>query len=136
MKSKDHTTSELWDFQTRDPSAVHGAYYVDGQCLDCDLCRETAPGIFGRNDAEGQSVVVRQPETQDEIRAVEEAVRCCCTEAIHSDGLSFDWISHPGFPTWSTMSERERFEFTQQEARIRGRGPACGCHATENTKNG
>jgi ferredoxin len=136
MKSEDHTKSELWDFQTRDPSAVHGAYYITGQCVDCDLCRETAPAIFGRNDTEAHSVVIRQPQTQDEIRAVEEAVRCCCTEAIQSDGLSFDWDSHPAFPAWSTMSEIDRVEFARQEARIRRRDQSCGCHSTKQTKNG
>ena len=23
---------------------VTGKFYVDNQCIDCDLCRETAPG--------------------------------------------------------------------------------------------
>ena len=29
-----------------------GRYYVDSQCIDCDLCRETAPANFIRNDEE------------------------------------------------------------------------------------
>ena len=29
---------------------VAGAFYVDDQCIDCDLCRETAPASFKRND--------------------------------------------------------------------------------------
>ena len=30
-----------------------GKYYVDNQCIDCDLCRETAPANFKRNDDGG-----------------------------------------------------------------------------------
>ena len=30
-----------------------GKYYVDTQCIDCDLCRETAPDNFTRQDDEG-----------------------------------------------------------------------------------
>ena len=29
---------------------VNGKFYVDDQCIDCDLCRETAPANFQRND--------------------------------------------------------------------------------------
>ena len=27
-----------------------GEFYVDEECIDCDLCREIAPAIFHRND--------------------------------------------------------------------------------------
>ena len=29
---------------------VPGKFYVDDQCIDCDLCRETAPANFTRSD--------------------------------------------------------------------------------------
>src|SRR5260221_418912 len=38
-----------------------GRYYVDSQCIDCDLCRETAPANFMRNDEAGFSYVFQQP---------------------------------------------------------------------------
>ena len=31
------------------PGQTPGRYYVDTQCIDCDLCRETAPANFTRN---------------------------------------------------------------------------------------
>jgi hypothetical protein len=34
-----------------------GKFYVDQQCIDCDLCRETAPSFFTRNDEGGYSFV-------------------------------------------------------------------------------
>ena len=38
------------DIANRYPENVTGSYYVDNQCIDCDLCRETAPASFKRND--------------------------------------------------------------------------------------
>ncbi|MDP6336960.1 MAG: ferredoxin, partial [Verrucomicrobiota bacterium] len=34
-----------------------GKFYVDEECIDCDLCRETAPNCFNRNDDGGYSFV-------------------------------------------------------------------------------
>ena len=49
------------DPQKSVPENVAGRYYVDRTCIDCDLCRETAPANFVRNDDEGYSYVLRQP---------------------------------------------------------------------------
>ena len=38
-----------------------GKFYCDDQCLDCDLCRETAPANFTRSDDGGYSYVFKQP---------------------------------------------------------------------------
>ena len=32
---------------------TRGTFYVDEECIDCDLCREIAPTIFNRNDDGG-----------------------------------------------------------------------------------
>ena len=45
------------------PNAA-GKFYVDQQCIDCDLCRETAPGFFTRHDEGGYSYVHKQPTTE------------------------------------------------------------------------
>ncbi|MEM7697129.1 MAG: ferredoxin [Verrucomicrobiota bacterium] len=63
-----------------------GAYYVDDQCIDCDLCRETAPKNFTRNDYGGYSYVYKQPATAEEEALSEEAMDGCPVEAIGSDG--------------------------------------------------
>lgn len=65
---------------------VPGRYYVDSQCIDCDLCRETAPMVFARDDVTGFSFVHRQPSTPDEIALAEEALQGCPVEAIGNDG--------------------------------------------------
>lgn len=68
------------------PQNVPGRFYVDSQCIDCDLCRETAPSIFGRDDESGFSFVQRQPLTPEEIALAEEAIQGCPVEAIGNDG--------------------------------------------------
>lgn len=65
---------------------VTGVYYVDDQCIDCDLCRETAPANFTRNDDGGHSYVYKQPLSDDEKTLCQEAMEGCPVEAIGSDG--------------------------------------------------
>jgi ferredoxin len=65
-----------------------GEFYVDDQCIDCDLCRETAPANFKRDDDGGHSYVFKQPETDEERKLCEEALAGCPVEAIGSDGDS------------------------------------------------
>ena len=80
----------LADFKNRTQENIPGKVYVTWQCLDCELCRETAPTIFTRHDEEGYSYVMKQPETSEEFNQVQECVEGCCTEAIHDDGDEFD----------------------------------------------
>lgn len=70
----------------KQPGSAPGAYYVDTQCIDCDVCRDTAPDFFMRNDDEGFSYVFAQPTTPDEIELCEEALQSCPVDAIGNDG--------------------------------------------------
>ncbi len=63
-----------------------GAFYVDSSCIDCDMCRETAPASFRRNDEIGFSIVYRQPVTPEEIAQAIDAMEGCPTESIGDDG--------------------------------------------------
>ena len=63
-----------------------GKFYVDQQCIDCDLCRETAPAFFTRYDEGGYSFVFKQPATDEEIALCMEALEGCPVEAIGNDG--------------------------------------------------
>jgi ferredoxin len=65
---------------------VDGAWYVDTNCIDCDLCRQTAPDNFERNEDEGYSYVHKQPESEDELQACQDAMEECPVEAIGDDG--------------------------------------------------
>lgn len=68
------------------PQNILGRFYVDASCIDCDICRSTAPLFFRRDDEIGLSVVHRQPVTPDELALAEEAREGCPTESIGNDG--------------------------------------------------
>ncbi len=76
------------DKTLRFSSNVPGNYYVTEDCIDCDLCRETAPSSFQRDHAIGFSIVYRQPETTDDIQLAEDAMEACPADAIGNDGCS------------------------------------------------
>lgn len=63
-----------------------GQFYVDTQCIDCDLCRQTAPANFDRNQNGGYSFVKKQPTTPEEEAVCKEAMEGCPVEAIGNDG--------------------------------------------------
>ena len=65
---------------------VDGKFYVDEQCIDCDLCRETAPDNFTREEDGGYSYVYKQPENNQELELCIEAMEGCPVEAIGDDG--------------------------------------------------
>ena len=65
---------------------VPGKWYVDSNCIDCDVCRTTAPNNFAANEDEGYSFVSKQPANDEENAQMEEAMESCPTEAIGSDG--------------------------------------------------
>lgn len=73
------------DHAKRLPTNVPGNWYVDDNCIDCDLCRETAPTVFRRDDDNGNSFVFHQPDTEEELGLAEEARSGCPVEAIGND---------------------------------------------------
>ena len=67
------------------PDQAPGKYYVDSSCIDCDVCRTTAPNNFEANEDEGYSYVVKQPDNDEEEAQCEEALESCPVEAIGDD---------------------------------------------------
>ncbi|MBI4238985.1 MAG: ferredoxin [Deltaproteobacteria bacterium] len=65
---------------------VAGLFFVDSQCIDCNLCRDTAPANFKQHEAGGYSFVYKQPETDEERQQCQEALEACPVEAIGSNG--------------------------------------------------
>lgn len=63
-----------------------GKFYVDSQCIDCNLCRDTAPNNFKQNEEKGYSFVYKQPSTPEEEQQCQEAMEGCPVEAIGNDG--------------------------------------------------
>lgn len=89
MRSRRRRRVLAWDMATlseRLPENVPGRYYVDASCIDCDQCRAIAPEIFARNEANGLSVVAKQPLTAEELALADEALNACATASIGNDG--------------------------------------------------
>ncbi|MCB1215689.1 MAG: ferredoxin [Deltaproteobacteria bacterium] len=74
------------DKEDKLPNQPEGKFYVDSQCIDCNLCRETAPENFKRDDDNGYSFVYKQPEGEEEEKLCMEALESCPVEAIGNDG--------------------------------------------------
>jgi len=64
------------------PENVPGRYYVDSQCIDCDVCRDIAPDNFKREKGKRYSYVFKQPENRLEDSLLQEAIAACPVEAI------------------------------------------------------
>ena len=84
------------DLVNRYPDNISGKFYVDNQCIDCDLCRETAPQNFRRNDDGGYSFVYKQPSSDDEAAQCKEAMEGCPVEAIGNDGPDAEAVVSAG----------------------------------------
>jgi ferredoxin len=78
--------TKMADPNDKVPGQAPGRYFVDTQCIDCDLCRETAPANFTRNDGEGFSYVYKQPENDEEEALSKDAMDNCPVEAIGNEG--------------------------------------------------
>jgi glyoxylase-like metal-dependent hydrolase (beta-lactamase superfamily II)/ferredoxin len=61
---------------------VEGNYFVDSSCINCDTCREIAPSVF--TESNGYSIVLKQPETQEEIVQSNRAIIACPSGSIGS----------------------------------------------------
>jgi len=74
------------DIEDKYAGNVAGKFYVDEQCIDCDLCRETAPANFTRSEDGGYSFVFKQATTPEEEALCMEALEGCPVEAIGDNG--------------------------------------------------
>ena len=79
-------TKIMADIDEKNEKNVPGKFYVDSSCIDCDLCRESAPDFFARDEDEGLSYVSKQPSSADEIELCEEAMNGCPVNSIGDDG--------------------------------------------------
>ena len=64
------------------PDNVAGKFFVDRECIDCDLCRTTASENFARSAEGGYSFVSVQPSTPQEQADCEQAQAECPVDAI------------------------------------------------------
>lgn len=64
----------------RVPENVPGDFFVDSTCIDCDACRQIAPGVFG--EARTTSFVKAQPPSPAERKVALYALLSCPTGSI------------------------------------------------------
>jgi glyoxylase-like metal-dependent hydrolase (beta-lactamase superfamily II)/ferredoxin len=95
------------------PENVGGDFYVDDTCIDCDACRQIAPGVF--RDHGDQSSVYHQPETEEETRRALMSLVACPTGSIGATRRHNARIGIDAFPT--LISENVYFcGFTSEES--------------------
>src|SRR5262249_49415150 len=63
---------------------AEGEFFVDRSCIDCETCRQLAPGTFRRDARAGQSVVGAQPASEGEQQKALMALVACPTASIGS----------------------------------------------------
>ena len=57
------------------PTNVSGSFFVDATCINCDTCRQLAPGTF--HEVDDLSAVYRQPaQGQEQLQAYQALVAC------------------------------------------------------------
>jgi glyoxylase-like metal-dependent hydrolase (beta-lactamase superfamily II)/ferredoxin len=64
----------------RVPENVPGDFFVDSTCIDCDTCRQIAPGVYGQ--ASTTSFVKTQPNAESDRRIALQALLACPTGSI------------------------------------------------------
>ena len=74
------------DASDKNEENVSGSFYVDSQCIDCDMCRDSAPSFFKRSVENGYSYVYNQPSTEEDRTICEQALAECPVDAIGADG--------------------------------------------------
>lgn len=72
--------------QKRLSENVAGKFYIDSECINCELCVEIAPSFFKTESVSGNQYVYKQPTLPSEISKVKEAIDSCPTEAIGDNG--------------------------------------------------
>ena len=65
---------------------VPGKYYVDRECIFCNVCVYAAPKNFKISEDGTHDVVYKQPENEDEEDECQEAMDQCPVYAIGNDG--------------------------------------------------
>ncbi len=79
------------DVKKRVLENVTGEFFVDSTCIDCDTCRQLAPGIYAEDAGDRFPSSKTQPQTPEETRAATLALLACPTGSIgtlHANGSS------------------------------------------------
>jgi glyoxylase-like metal-dependent hydrolase (beta-lactamase superfamily II)/ferredoxin len=75
------------DRKKRLDTNVAGNFFVDATCINCDTCRQLAPGVF--EEIGDYSAVVRQPHGEEDLHRAYQALLACpvgCIGTVRSEG--------------------------------------------------
>ncbi len=68
------------------PQNAEGKFWIDQEiCVACQVCTGEAPENIRFDAAAGKSYVFKQPETDEELYSIREAVVLCPVEAPRED---------------------------------------------------
>jgi ferredoxin len=70
----------------RNNDNIRGKYYVDEQCIACELCATEAPHNFKMADDGAYAFCYKQPSNSAEEDACISAMSICPASAIGDDG--------------------------------------------------
>ena len=62
------------------------SFYVDRECIFCDVCVQAAPNNFAPSDDGDHDYVYKQPENEQELDECLDALEECPVYAIGDDG--------------------------------------------------
>jgi ferredoxin len=110
---------------TKYPENAPGVFYVNSDCVDCDLCANYAPENFQRKEPEGYYFVNKQPQTPEEEAVCLEALGICPVQAIWNNG---DGVERPESVQLQSRRElaREEREVDPADDEDRVDCPFCG----------
>jgi ferredoxin len=110
---------------TKYPENAPGVFYVNSDCVDCDLCANFAPNNFRRKEPEGYYHVCKQPTTPEEESQCLEALEICPVQAIWNNG---DGVERPESVQLQSRRElaREEREVDPADDEDRVDCPFCG----------
>ncbi len=64
-----------------------GDFYVEStECVTCGCCQSEAPSLFKYESSNGPSIVLKQPETDDEFSKMFSAISICMVDCIYYRG--------------------------------------------------
>ena len=84
------------DLKKRLSCNVEGEFFVDSTCIDCSVCREIAPSVFG--DGPDSACVVKQPEGEEELLPAFQSLISCPVGAIGTQRLKVPKSVYRSFP--------------------------------------
>jgi len=65
---------------------VPGKFYVNESCDGCGLCFSIAPDLFSYTADKKFFYVSKQPENENELRIIQEAIEACPLKSIEQIG--------------------------------------------------